>query len=85
MLTEEQDELRSALEEVLDRDVSEEAIGAVLSQLASELGLGEGGAESHEDDDRPESIRLNPFVNDGAGSDQAHIRKYLFGAEGGED
>lgn len=83
MLTEEQDELRSALEEAFDRDVSEEAIGAVLSQLASELGLGEGGAESHEDDDRPESIRLNPFVNDGAGSDQLHIRKHLFGAEGG--
>ena len=76
-----EDELRSALEEALDGDVSEEAIGDLLAQLASELGIGE---DSNEDDERPESIRLNPFVNDGAGSDQPHIRKHFFGAEGGE-
>lgn len=81
MLTEEQDELRSALEEALDGDVREEAIGDLLAQLASELGIGK---DSNEDDERPESIRLNPFVNDGAGSDQPHVRKHLFGAEGGE-
>ena len=76
-----EDELRSALEEALNGDVSEEAIGDLLAQLASELGIGE---DSNEDDERPESIRLNPFVNDGAGSDQPHIRKHFFGAEGGE-
>ena len=76
-----EDEIRSVLEEALDGDVSEEAIGDLLAHLASELGIGE---DSNEDDERPESIRLNPFVNDGAGSDQLYIRKHLFGAEGGE-
>ena len=79
-----EDELRSALEEAFDGDVSEEAIGDLLAQLASELGIDKDSEDSHEDDERPESIRLNPFVNDGAGSDQPHIRKHLFGAEGGE-
>lgn len=79
-----EDELRSALEEALDGDVSEEAIGDLLAQLASELGIGEDSEDSHEDNERPESIRLNPFVNDGAGSDQPHVRKQLFGEEGGE-
>ena len=59
------DELRSALEEALDGEVSEEAIGAVLSRLASELGISDDGDDDHEDDDRPEGIRLNPFATEG--------------------
>mgnify|MGYP000850874231 FL=1 len=78
------DELRSALEEALGGDASEESIGAFLSRLASELGISEDGDDGHEEA-RPEGIRLNPFANgDGSGSDQPHIRMDLFGAEGGE-
>lgn len=80
-----ENELMSALEEVLGGDVSEEAVGALLSRLASELGIGEDSDESHEDDDRPEGIRLNPFADEGGGvSGQSHIKMDLFGAEGGE-
>ena len=80
-----EDELRSALEEALGGDVSEEAVGAILSRLASELGISEEGGDGHEDEDRPEDIRLNPFTDgDGSGSDQPHIRMDLFAAEGGE-
>lgn len=61
-----EDELRSALEEALDGDVSEEAIGALLTHLASELGIGEDSDDSCEDDDRPEGIRLNPFATEGS-------------------
>ena len=60
-----EDELRSALEEV--------------------LGIGKENDDSHEDDDRPERIRLNPFAGGGSGLDQAHMRMDLFPAEGGED
>lgn len=78
-------ELRSALEEVLGGDISEEAVGALLSRLASELGIGEDSGDSHEDDDRPEGIRLNPFADGGGlGLDQSHIRMDLFSTEGGE-
>lgn len=79
------DELRSALEEALGGDISEEAVGAFLSRLASELGISEDSDGGHEDDDRPEDIRLNPFADGGgSGSDQPHIRMDLFAAEGGE-
>lgn len=80
-----EDELRSALEETLGGDVSEETVGAFLSCLASELGIGEDSDDSHEDDDRPEGIRLNPFADGGgSGLDQTHIRMDLFATEGGE-
>ena len=80
-----ENELMSALEEALGGDVSEEAIGAFISRLASELGIGEDRDERHEDDDRPKDIRLNPFVDEGGGeSGQSHIKMDLFGAEGGE-
>ena len=79
-----EDELRSALEEALGGDASEEAVGAFLSRLVSELGITEED-DGSEDEDRPEGIRLNPFADEsGAGSDQPHIRTNLFAAEGGE-
>ena len=56
-----------------------------MRQVASELGIGEDSDEIHEDDDRPEGIRLNPFADEGGGvSGQSHIKVDLFGAEGGE-
>ncbi len=80
-----EDELRSALEEALGGDVSGGSVGELLSRLASELGIGEERGDGHEDEDRPEDIRLNPFADDGgAGSGQPHIRKDLFATEGGE-
>ena len=80
-----EDKLRSALEEALGGDVSEEAVGAFLYRLASELGISEDSEDGHEDDDRPEGIRLNPFADGGSsGSDQPHIRMDLFAGEGGE-
>lgn len=79
------DELRSALERAFGEDASEESAGAFLSRLVSELGISKDGEESDEDDDRPEGIRLNPFVDgDEPGSDQPHIRMDLFAGEGGE-
>ena len=80
-----EDEILAALDEALGGDVSEEAVGAFLSRLASELGISEDSDGDHEDDDRPKGIRLNPFADgDGSGSDQPHIRMDLFAAEGGE-
>ena len=79
------DELRSALEEVLGEDASEESVGAFLSRLSSELGISEDAAEAYEDDDRPEGIRLNPFADgDEPDSEQPHIRMDLFAGEEGE-
>ena len=80
-----ENELMSALEEALGGDVSEEAVGAFISHLTSELGIGKDSNESHEDDDRPKDIRLNPFADEGGGeSSQSHIKTDLFGVEGGE-
>lgn len=80
-----EDELRSVLEEALGGDVSEEVVGAFLSRLASELGITEEDDDGHEDEDRPEVIRLNPFAGEGGGnSDQPHIGMDLFATEGGE-
>ena len=80
-----ENELMSALKEALGGDVSEEAVGAFISHLTSELGIGKDSNESHEDDDRPKDIRLNPFADEGGGeSGQSHIKTDLFGVEGGE-
>lgn len=80
-----ENELMSALEEALGGDVSEETVGAFISHLTSELGIGKDSNESHEDDDRPKDIRLNPFADEGGGeSGQSHIKTDLFGVEGGE-
>lgn len=80
-----EDELRSVLEKALGGDVNEETIGAFLSRLTSELGIIDEDDDSHADEDRPESIRLNPFEDEGeSGSNQPHIRMDLFAAEGGE-
>jgi hypothetical protein len=81
-----EDELRLALEEALGEDVSEGSVEELLSRFASEFGIGEESSDGYKDEDRPEDIRLNPFVDgDGSGSDQPHIRMDLFAAEGGED
>lgn len=66
-----EEELRSALEEALEGDASEEAVGAFLTHLASELGITDEDDDSHTDED-------------GGDSDQPHIRMDLFAAEGGE-
>ena len=80
-----EDEIRSALEEALGGAVSEEDVSAFLSHLALELGSTEEDDDGHEDEDRPEGIRLNPFADEGGGdSDQPHIRMGLFATEGGE-
>lgn len=80
-----EDELRSDLEEALEGDISEEAVGAFLSRLASELGITDEDDDSHADEDRPEGIRLNPFEGEsGDGLNQPHIGMDLFAAEGGE-
>lgn len=80
-----EDELRSALEEALDGDMSEGAVGELLSHLGSGLGITEAEDDGHEDEDRSEGIRLNPFAGEtGSDSAQPHIRMNLFAAEGGE-
>ena len=80
-----ENELMSALKEALGGDVSEEAVGAFISHFTSELGIGKDSNESHEDDDRPKDIRLNPFADEGGGeSGKSHIKMDLFGVEGGE-
>lgn len=60
-----EDELLSALKEALGEDMSEEALGELLSRLASEFCATKDDADSHEDEDRPEGIRLNPFAEGG--------------------
>jgi hypothetical protein len=79
------DELHSALEEAVVGDVSEGAVGELLSRPESELGIGEESSDGNEDEDRPEEIRLNPFAHgSGAGLNQPQSRRNLSAEEGGE-
>lgn len=82
-----EDEFRSALEEALGGDLSEESMDEFLSRLSSDLGITEEDGDSHEDENRPESIRLNPFIdkcNGRGGPGQSHTKVDLFAVEGGE-
>ena len=76
--------VRRGKEEALGGEISEEAIGALLSQFASELGINEDSDDGHGDNDRPEGIRLNPFADsDESGLDQTYLGMDHFVAEGG--